>query len=104
MSCTVCLCDTELSQEDKSILDEILAQHSLQESSLIPVLQETQGRLGYLPRPAMEYVAKALKVPFARVYGVASFYAQFHLQPRGKHIIRVCQGTACHVREAPKRC
>ncbi|NLN16204.1 MAG: NADH-quinone oxidoreductase subunit NuoE, partial [Firmicutes bacterium] len=100
MSCSVCLCDTQLSEEDKAILDEILAQHPLQESSLIPVLQETQARLGYLPRPAMEYLAKALKVPFARVYGVASFYAQFHLQPRGRHIIRVCQGTACHVRGA----
>ena len=100
MSCSVCLCDIELSDEDKSTLDDILAQYPCQESSLIPVLQETQGQLGYLPRPAMEYVAKALKVPFARVYGVASFYSQFHLQPRGKHIIRVCQGTACHVRGA----
>ena len=50
----------------------------------------------------MEYAAKQLRIPFSRIYGVATFYAQFHLTPRGENIIRVCQGTACHVRGAAK--
>ena len=68
----------------------------------IPVLQAIQEVYGYLPRQAMEYAAKQLRIPFSRIYGVATFYAQFHLTPRGENIIRVCQGTACHVRGAAK--
>ncbi|MEW5865493.1 MAG: NADH-quinone oxidoreductase subunit NuoE [Bacillota bacterium] len=62
------------------------------------MLQKMQDVYGYLPRPALERAAKLLRVPLARVYGVATFYAQFRLKPRGRNIIRVCQGTACHVR------
>lgn len=64
----------------------------------VPVLQRIQAEFGYLPRPAMEYMAKKLRIPLSKVFGVATFYAQFHLKPRGKNIIRVCRGTACHVR------
>jgi NADH-quinone oxidoreductase subunit E len=64
----------------------------------VPVLQRIQAEFGYLPRPAMEYMAKRLRIPLSKVFGVATFYAQFHLKPRGKNIIRVCRGTACHVR------
>jgi NADH-quinone oxidoreductase subunit E len=65
---------------------------------LIPILQRVQGEIGYLPLEAMETISQELKLPLAEIYGVATFYAQFHLKPRGKNIVRVCRGTACHVR------
>lgn len=70
--------------------------------SLVPILQAIQHDFGYLPRPAMEYMAKRLRIPISKVCGVATFYAQFHLRPRGKYIVRVCRGTACHVRGVSK--
>ncbi len=70
--------------------------------ALIPVLQKAQGAYGYLPKPVLETIAKELKLTTAEVFGVVTFYSQFHLNPRGKHIIRVCQGTACHVRGGAK--
>jgi NADH-quinone oxidoreductase subunit E len=65
---------------------------------LIPVLQFVQSDCGYLPPEAMQAVAQFLRVPESKVFGVASFYAQFHFAPRGKHILTICRGTACHVR------
>jgi len=70
--------------------------------ALIPVLQAAQDVYGYLPVPVLEAIAERLAVPISQVYGVVTFYAQFHLEPRGKHIVRTCQGTACHVRGAGK--
>ncbi len=64
----------------------------------IPVLQEVQKEFGYLPEDALMAVSREMKIPPSELYGVATFYAQFHLNPRGRHIIRVCRGTACHVR------
>ncbi len=66
-------------------------------SSLIPILQDIQKIYGYVPRPAAEMVAEELSIFPAEVYGTLTFYAQFRLEPRGRHIIKVCQGTACHV-------
>lgn len=66
--------------------------------SLIPVLQEAQGLLGYLPEEAVTEIAQFLGVSRSDIYGVASFYAQFRFQRQGEHTIKVCQGTACHVR------
>lgn len=68
------------------------------EGGLVPLLQEAQDLKGYLPREVLEQIAGGLNTSLAKVYGVATFYSQFHLKPRGKNIIRVCQGTACHVR------
>lgn len=68
--------------------------------ALIPLLQEAQDIFGYLPGEVMGEIAKGLGLPFSKVFGVATFYAQFHLKPRGRNIIRVCTGTACHVRGA----
>jgi len=65
--------------------------------SLILLLQRIQGHFGYLPPEGLEEVAKHLKLPVSHVYGVATFYAQFSLSPKGKHLVQVCQGTACHV-------
>ncbi|RKX97118.1 NADH-quinone oxidoreductase subunit NuoE family protein [Palaeococcus sp. (in: euryarchaeotes)] len=69
-------------------------------SSLIPLLQKTQENFGYLPREALEEISRYLKVPLTRVYGVATFYAQFRFEPLGKYVVRICHGTACHVNGA----
>jgi len=72
------------------------------EGSLISVLQNVQRIYGYLPRPALEQVAERLGIKKAKIYGVATFYAQFRFTPVGKHLILLCQGTACHVNGADK--
>jgi len=69
---------------------------------LIPVLQALQAELGYLPREALLTVSREMKIPSSEIFGVATFYAQFHLKPRGRHVVRVCRGTACHVRGSLK--
>ncbi|WP_369019362.1 NADH-quinone oxidoreductase subunit NuoE [Thermatribacter velox] len=79
-------------------VNEILKKHGYQPSNLIAILQEIQAEYRYLPEEILTYVATALGVSPAYVYGVATFYAQFSLTPKGKHIIRVCDGTACHVK------
>ena len=73
---------------------EIVTPWKGQRGGLIPILQEMQKEFGYLPEEALLTVSKELKIPKAEVYGVATFYAQFHLKPRGRHVIRVCRGTA----------
>ena len=70
-------------------------------SGLVEALHATQEAFGYLPRVALENIAEEMHLPFSRIYGVASFYAQFRLQPVGKYVIDVCMGTACHVAGAP---
>lgn len=77
---------------------DILALYKGEQSELIPILQRVQGELGYLPELAMRQVAGFVGVPDSKVFGIATFYAQFKLVPTGRKIIRVCQGTACHVR------
>ena len=79
-------------------LKKVLTRHSTDPSELIPILQEAQDAIGYLPPDVLRDVANHVNVPDAKVYGVATFYAQFYLKPQGKHRIRVCRGTACHVR------
>jgi len=86
----------------RQVVNRIVVKRSEGARGLIPVLQELQGELGYLPEPALETVAQRLVVPLSRVFGVATFYSQFSLKPRGKHLIRACLGTACHVRGAPQ--
>jgi len=86
-------------QLDLGLLSPVLARfHDQGESALLPALQATQEVYGYLPRPALEAVAQALPAPLSRIYGVVTFYSQFHLTPRARNIIKVCQGTACHVK------
>ncbi|WP_339063038.1 NADH-quinone oxidoreductase subunit NuoE [Tepidibacillus marianensis] len=79
-------------------LEQLLVEMKIRKGALIPVLQATQNIYGYLSKEAMEKIAKELRIPFSEVFGVATFYAQFRLEPQGKHMIRVCSGTACHVR------
>ena len=81
-------------------LAELLARYRGTKGSVIPVLQQAQGIFGYLPQDVLVEIAEKLEVPISQIYGVVTFYAQFHLEPRGKNIIKSCQGTACHVRGA----
>lgn len=87
---------TEITEQQA--LEQLIDQYRGADGALIPVLQEAQNIYGYLPKEAMQTIAKELKVPFSKVYGVVTFYSQFHLNQRGRNIIRVCLGTACHVR------
>ncbi len=79
-------------------LQEIIESHQGKVAHLIAILQEVQEEYRYLPEEVLTYIAAAMKVSPATVYGVATFYAQFSLIPKGKYVIRVCDGTACHVR------
>ena len=87
---------------EQAALDEglqaVFARHSGRRGDLIPVLQDIQAVLGYLPAEALSAAARFLNVPEVAVYEVATFYAQFHLTRQGRHRIKVCQGTACYVR------
>ena len=74
--------------------------HSWEESALISILHEIENLYNYLPDWALRHISEKLNIPMIQVYGVASFYDAFHLKPRGKHLIRVCKGTACYLRGA----
>lgn len=80
-------------------VQEIIRECGATESALIPILQKVQDEYRYLPEEILSYIATALNISPASVCGVATFYAQFSLEPKGKHIVRVCDGTACHVRD-----
>lgn len=83
--------------KEKQQLIETLSSYSKERGNLIPLLQEIQARLGYLPKEVMQETADFLAIPEVEVYGVASFYNQFRFVPLGKHHTRVCMGTACHL-------
>ncbi len=83
-------------------LSKILAPYKGKHEALIPILQEVQGELGYLPDEAMMEIAKTTGLPESHVYGVATFYAQFYFSRRGKNQTKVCTGTACHVKGAAR--
>jgi NADH-quinone oxidoreductase subunit E len=85
---------------DLAPLDEILEKYQGRKGAVIPILQQAQAVFGYLPREVLEAISSKTHVPLSDLYGVATFYAQFYLTRRGKHIIRSCDGTACHVRGA----
>jgi len=84
---------------DTAVVDRILGGYtSAGPSALIPILQDIQESFGYLPEVAIDLIGRALDISTARIYGVATFYNQFRLNPLGKHVLRVCRGTACHVK------
>jgi len=80
-----------------SCVDEVLSNSTREKEDLIPILQKVQSRLGYLPTLAMEKIAEGTNVPAADVYGLATFYNQFRLNPPGDHQVKVCLGTACYM-------
>jgi NADH-quinone oxidoreductase subunit E len=86
--------ETQLRQETR----RILRRFGRKRENLIPILQEVQGKLGYLPREAMLEIAEFMGIPEIDVYSVVTFYNQFRLNPPGRHSIRVCLGTACHMK------
>ncbi|MDR1966252.1 MAG: NAD(P)H-dependent oxidoreductase subunit E [Synergistaceae bacterium] len=90
----------KFAEKDVAKLDELLADLGSQKGTLIPILQKAQDIFGYLPREVLIRISEKTHVPLSRIYGVVTFYAQFHLNPRGRNIVRSCQGTACHVRGA----
>lgn len=81
-------------------LDALLNKYRGVKGCVIPVLQQAQEIFGYLPKDVLLKISREIDIPISQIYGVVTFYAQFHLEPRGKNIIRSCQGTACHVRGA----
>ena len=84
--------------DTKKPLNEILSHYSGRRDELIPILQETQERFRYLPEDVMKDIARFLRLSESTVFGVATFYAQFRFSPSGRIVVRVCRGTACHVR------
>ena len=83
---------------DLTLVDPILEKYKDRDDALITMLQEIQGAYSYLPEAALNRLSVEAKVPMSRIYAVATFYAQFYLNPRGRKTVRVCRGTACHVR------
>ena len=85
---------------DFTILDKAIEEYGSEEKSLIAILQRAQEKYRYLPREIFPYLAKKLDIPEARIYGVATFYENFSLERKGEYVIKVCDGTACHVRKS----
>jgi heterodisulfide reductase subunit A-like polyferredoxin len=92
----------KMKDKDIKTLDTIFTKYEKKEGKLIPILQEINSVYNYLPEEALQYITEELDVPPSTVYHVATFYKSFNLEPRGKHIIKVCMGTACHVRGSDK--
>ena len=93
---TQALLERETAMQER--LNEILSSYQGKKEELIPILQQAQQVFGYLPEPMMKKIAIFLKLPESTVFGVGTFYAQFKLVPTGRNIVKVCCGTACHVR------
>ena len=85
-------------QEKFAALQQVIDELKDEQGALMPIMQRAQDIFGYLPEDVQHYIAKALDIPVSDVYGVATFYAQFNLEPKGKYIISVCMGTACYVK------
>ncbi|MBE6852887.1 MAG: NAD(P)H-dependent oxidoreductase subunit E [Ruminococcus sp.] len=85
---------------DYSVVDSILCAHDYQERAIIAILQEVQEHYHYLPEEVFPYISEKTGVSEAKIYSVATFYENFSLEPKGKYVIKVCDGTACHVRRS----
>ncbi len=83
-------------------LEDIVKRHREKDGNVISLMQDTQEEFGYVPRQAVDYFSEELGIAPSRFYGVLTFYSQFHLNPRGKNIVSVCCGTACHVKGGSK--
>jgi len=90
----------EQEQVDVNLLDSLIEKYKDKKGNLIPLLQGTQDIFGYIPHEAFEKISSQVGIELSDMYGVVTFYAQFRLNPVGKHIIKVCHGTACHVQNA----
>ena len=89
-----------LQQSETKHIDDILASHDYNANQVIAIMQEVQKIYHYLPEETLCYIAKKINISEAKIYGVATFYENFSLEPKGKYVIKVCDGTACHVRKS----
>ena len=94
--------EIDISVEDIEIMNNVIKDFEISERSLVPILQKANDTYNYLPEPVMKYVADQLNLPLSAVYRIATFYNAFSLEPRGKHLITICLGTACHVKGAER--
>ena len=97
LTATAEICESKL-----ALLDEIIAMHRNRPGALMVILNEIQKQVGYVSEPIQKYVAKKLRVPVGAVHGVVTFYSFFTTQPRGKHTVKFCMGTACYVGGVPQ--
>ena len=88
------------SPSDRESLERLLADFDGRRDAVIPILQRAQDLFGYLPKDVLHAISRRTRIPLSRLHGVATFYAQFRLTRRGRHLVRLCDGTACHVRGA----
>jgi len=86
---------------DLSLMSPVFRKYEGQPGTLIPILQKAQAIYGYLPMEVLQLIADHLEVSLGKVYGVATFYSQFYLERRGRHVLKLCNGTACHVKGTP---
>lgn len=84
----------------KNSIDETVEKYHREQSSIITILQEIQGKYRYLPEEALEYVANKMDISPSKIFGIATFYENFSLEPKGEYVIKICDGTACHVRKS----
>ncbi len=91
-----------ISKEDKEKIDKLIEKYQTNPGPLISILQDIQSTFSYLPKDILSYLSQKLKVSESKIWGIVTFYAQFYLEPRGKNTVRVCLGTACHVKGAKK--
>lgn len=89
-----------LNQEEIKKLDDILVSNDYNKTSIITIMQEVEKEYRYLPEEALCYIAEKLKISEAKIYSVATFYENFSLKPKGKYVVKICDGTACHVRKS----
>lgn len=85
---------------DLQVMEEILQKHRYAPECIIPILQDTQAKYRYLPKEIFPYLSDKLGISTAKIYSVATFYENFSLEPKGKYVLRICDGTACHVRKS----
>lgn len=86
--------------EVKGKVDSIISKYGKDQSVIISILQEVQKEYRYLPQDVLEYISQVMDISSAKLYGIATFYEYFSLEPKGKYIIKICDGTACHVRKS----
>jgi NADH-quinone oxidoreductase subunit E len=89
-----------LNQEEMKKIDGILISNDYSKTSIITIMQEIQKEYRYLPEEVLSYIAEELKISEAKVYSIATFYENFSLEPKGKYVVKICNGTACHVRKS----
>lgn len=88
--------------EQRAEIDAIIEEHRHKRGATMVILNEIQAKMGHVSKPMQNYIAEKLRVPLKDVYGIVTFYSFFTMKPRGRHVLRVCMGTACHVRGATK--